>query len=78
MSGKSRVKVFERSSTVESQGAGIVLGRWSSKFFREFDKTKTEIAVPALRRQFFDRDGSVITEEPINLGMTSWDKVRPS
>jgi 2-polyprenyl-6-methoxyphenol hydroxylase-like FAD-dependent oxidoreductase len=69
------VTVLERSLTVESQGAGIVLGRWSSKFFEVFDKTETEVAVPALRRQFFNKDGTTMFEEKIKLGMTSWDKV---
>jgi 2,6-dihydroxypyridine 3-monooxygenase len=69
------VTVLERSLTVESQGAGIVLGRWSTAFFQVFDKTETEIAVPAYRRQFFNRNGSIMREEKINLNMTSWDKV---
>ena len=67
--------MLERSLTVQSQGAGIVLGRWSLGFFEMFDKTKTEIAVPAIKRQFFNRDGSIMMEEKIELGMTSWDKV---
>ncbi|KIJ26182.1 hypothetical protein M422DRAFT_272755 [Sphaerobolus stellatus SS14] len=70
-----RVTVFERSTTVESQGAGIVLGKWSSGFFNKFDKTETEISVPISRRQFFNLDGSTITEEEIKLGVTSWDKL---
>ena len=69
------VTVLERSLDVQSQGAGIVLGRWSTKFFQAFDKTDTKITVPALRRQFFNRDGSNMMEEKIELGMTSWDKV---
>ncbi|KAF8505074.1 monooxygenase [Hysterangium stoloniferum] len=69
------VTVFERSLTVESQGAGIVLGRWSSKFFDVFDETATEISVPARRRQFFNMDGSYMLEEDIDLRMSSWDKL---
>ncbi|KAF8590301.1 FAD/NAD(P)-binding domain-containing protein [Ramaria rubella] len=69
------VTVLERFLTVESQGAGIVLGRWSSKFFEVFDKTETEIGVPALRRQFFNKDGTTMMDEKIELRMTSWDKL---
>ncbi|KAF8501939.1 hypothetical protein JB92DRAFT_2974861 [Gautieria morchelliformis] len=69
------VTVLERSLRVQSQGAGIVLGNWSTKFFQVFDKTETELAISALRRQFFNRDGSTMKEESISLAMTSWDKL---
>ncbi|GJJ07823.1 hypothetical protein Clacol_002028 [Clathrus columnatus] len=49
-----RVTVFERSTTVQSQGAGIVLGKWSTAFFQEFDKTKTEIALYYTLRANYD------------------------
>lgn len=69
------VTVLERSLTVQSQGAGIVLGKWSTGFFQLFDNTGTEIAVPVYKRQFFNRDGSIMMEEKIKLEMGSWDKV---
>ena len=69
------VTVLERSLTVQSQGAGIVLGRWSAGFFQLFDNTGTEIAVPVCKRQFFNRDGSIMMEENMKLEMGSWDKV---
>jgi 2,6-dihydroxypyridine 3-monooxygenase len=71
------VNVFERSSDeMKSRGAGLIVQMDLINFLKEHGVTTEDaISVPAYKRQYISKDGSVIQEEQTVQLMTSWDNV---
>ena len=71
------VNVFERSSgEMKSRGAGLVVQMDLVNFLKEHGVTTEDaISVPAYKRQYISKDGSIIQEEQTVQLMTSWDNV---
>lgn len=71
------VNVFERSSgEMKSQGAGLVVQMELVNFLKEHGVTSEDaISVPAYKRQYISKGGSIISEEQTLQLMTSWDNV---
>jgi len=61
---------------VKSRGAGLVVQMELVNFLKEHGVTTEDaISVPAYKRQYISKDGSVISEEQTLQLMTSWDNV---
>ena len=71
------VQVFERSpDAMRSRGAGLVVQMELINFLKEHSITTEEaIGVPACKRQYLSRDGSIEWEEQTLQLMTSWDTI---
>jgi len=61
---------------VKSRGAGLVVQMELVNFLKEHGVTTEDaISVPAYKRQYISKDGSVISEEQTFQLMTTWDNV---
>ena len=69
------VKVFERSpGDMKSRGAGLVVQREIIDFLKEHNiATEEAVSIPAYKRQYLRRDGTIELEEQTLQLMTSWD-----
>lgn len=68
---------LERTPTflLENQGAGIVAGGDTIEFFKKYDRSGKQVAVPSYKRLYLNQKGEVIHEEVNRQNMTSWDLV---
>jgi 2-polyprenyl-6-methoxyphenol hydroxylase-like FAD-dependent oxidoreductase len=71
------VTILERNPTplLHNQGAGIVAGGDTLRFFKRYDRCNRPLAVSSQRRQYLDNDGEIIHCEDMVQKMTSWDLV---
>lgn len=71
------VKIFERNSSplLHNQGAGLVAGEDLQSFLKKYDRTHRPVAIPDRVRQYLDKEGIVIFQEPSTMKMTSWDLI---
>jgi 2-polyprenyl-6-methoxyphenol hydroxylase-like FAD-dependent oxidoreductase len=69
------IRIFERAPTplLHDQGAGVVASPDVQRFFAQYDKTKTPLAVTSHQRIYLDKAGNVIDREDSVQQMTSWD-----
>ena len=58
---------------LENQGAGIVAGGDTIKFFEKYDRSEKQVAVPSHKRIYLNQKGDVVHEEVNRQNMTSWD-----
>lgn len=58
---------------LHNQGAGIVAGGDTIKFFEKYDRTGKPVAVPSHKRIYLNKEGQIIHEEKNRQNMTSWD-----
>lgn len=70
-----KVRILERTETMEDQGAGIVCGGDLLEFMQRFDNTHTKIDVESKARQYLYKDGNVMDTEYRSQNMTSWTTV---
>jgi 2-polyprenyl-6-methoxyphenol hydroxylase-like FAD-dependent oxidoreductase len=72
-----KVRILERSPTtlLHDQGAGIVAGNETLRFFDEYVRAGRDIAVTSPRRHYLNRKGEIMPEtvEDRAQRMTSWD-----
>jgi 2-polyprenyl-6-methoxyphenol hydroxylase-like FAD-dependent oxidoreductase len=71
------VKIFERNPAplLHNQGAGLVAGEDIQSFLKKYNRTHRPVVIPAKGRQYLDKEGNVIFQEPTNMKMTSWDLI---
>lgn len=71
------VAILERtpSALLHNQGAGIVAGGDTLKFFERYDRCNRDLAASSIRRQYLNRDGEIVHKEDMKQNMTSWDLV---
>jgi 2-polyprenyl-6-methoxyphenol hydroxylase-like FAD-dependent oxidoreductase len=69
------IRIFERSPTplLQDQGAGVVAGQDVQKFFKQHDRTHTQLTVPSHQRLYLDKSGEVVDRKDQEQHMTSWD-----
>lgn len=71
------VEVFEKSSLdMKDRGAGIVLQMETLNFLKEHKiapKDGAAVSIPAFKRQYLRKDGTIESEEPALQSMTSWE-----
>jgi 2-polyprenyl-6-methoxyphenol hydroxylase-like FAD-dependent oxidoreductase len=69
------ITLLERNPTplLHNQGAGIVAGGDTLKFFDRYNRCDRDLAVSSIRRQYLDKDGEIIHKEDMKQNMTSWD-----
>ncbi len=69
------VQVFEKSPEgMKSRGAGLVIQMEIINFLKEHDiATQEAVSVPAYKRQYLRKDGTIEWYEPTLQLMTSWD-----
>ena len=67
--------ILERTNQflLDNQGAGIVAGGDTIKFFEKYDRSGKPVAVPSYKRLYLNQQGDVIHEEVNRQNMTSWD-----
>ena len=67
--------ILERTNQflLDNQGAGIVAGGDTIKFFEKYDRSGKPVAVPSYKRLYLNQQGNVIHEEVNRQNMTSWD-----
>ncbi|KAK8194359.1 hypothetical protein M8818_007549 [Zalaria obscura] len=74
---EAKVTILERSpnALLHNQGAGVVAGAETQKFFTKYVDARREIAVRSLERLYLDRDGGVVegSVDRREQRMTSWD-----
>ncbi|KAF2143587.1 uncharacterized protein K452DRAFT_350056 [Aplosporella prunicola CBS 121167] len=70
-----RVTILEQNPAplLHDQGAGIVAGSNTQKYFRAHDRSQTPLAITSNVRQYLDHKGNVIETEKRAQKMTSWD-----
>ena len=70
-----RTTILERNPTnlLHNQGAGIVAGGDTLKWFEQYDRCKRPVAVPSQKRMYLNQKGDIIHEELNRQNMTSWD-----
>ncbi|KAF2819293.1 monooxygenase [Ophiobolus disseminans] len=71
------ITLLERNPTalLHNQGAGIVAGGDTLKFFERYNKCNRDVAARSGRRQYLDQNGKVVHYEDVRQNMTSWDLV---
>ncbi|KAL5373679.1 hypothetical protein DPSP01_012541 [Paraphaeosphaeria sporulosa] len=74
---RHRITILERNPTplLHNQGAGIVAGGDTLKFFKRYDRCNRDFAVSSQRRQYLNKDGEIVHKEDMVQNMTSWDLV---
>lgn len=74
---RHRITILERNPTslLHNQGAGIVAGGDTLNFFKQYDRCDRPLAVSSQRRQYLDKNGSIVHKEDMIQNMTSWDLV---
>ncbi|KAK5946623.1 hypothetical protein PMZ80_000766 [Knufia obscura] len=67
--------ILERNpeKLLHNQGAGIVAGGDSLEFLERYNRCDRPVAVTSQRRQYFNKDGSIVHEKVMTQNMTSWD-----
>ncbi|KAI4860405.1 FAD/NAD(P)-binding domain-containing protein [Hypoxylon rubiginosum] len=67
--------ILERNPVplLQDQGAGIVAGGDTLAFFKRYNRCDQKFAVGSKRRQYLDKDGSIVHIEETPQNMTSWD-----
>lgn len=67
--------ILERNPTnlLENQGAGIVAGGDTIKFFETYDRCKRDVAIASQKRIYLNQKGDIVHEEKMKQTMTSWD-----
>ncbi|KAF1961943.1 FAD/NAD(P)-binding domain-containing protein [Byssothecium circinans] len=67
--------ILERNPTplLHNQGAGIVAGGDTLRFFQRYDRCNRDLAVSSQRRQYLNNDGDIVHKEDMVQNMTSWD-----
>jgi len=73
----TKVTILERSPTalLHNQGAGVVAGSETQKFFDTYVRAGRDIAVTSKQRLYFNKDGGIVegSVENRQQRMTSWD-----
>ncbi|KAF2641168.1 FAD/NAD(P)-binding domain-containing protein [Massarina eburnea CBS 473.64] len=69
------ITILERNPTplLHNQGAGIVAGGDTLRFFKRYDRCNRDLAVSSQRRQYLGKDGDIVHREDMVQNMTSWD-----
>jgi 2-polyprenyl-6-methoxyphenol hydroxylase-like FAD-dependent oxidoreductase len=69
------IRILERNPTplLHDQGAGVVAGQETQRFFKQHDRTKTPLTVTSHQRTYLDRKGHTMQSEDSIQQMTSWD-----
>ena len=69
--------MLERNPTalLHDQGAGIVAGGDTLKFFNRYDKCNRDLAAGSIGRQYLNSTGDIVHKEDMRQNMTSWDLV---
>lgn len=72
-----KTTILERNPSflLENQGAGIVAGGDTLKFFQTYDRSGRDVAIESKKRVYLDQKGEVVWEEKMKQTMTSWDLV---
>ncbi|ETN47260.1 uncharacterized protein HMPREF1541_01452 [Cyphellophora europaea CBS 101466] len=67
--------ILERTPTpiLENQGAGIVAGGDTLRFFQTYDRSGRDVAIASQKRLYLNQAGDVVHEEVMKQTMTSWD-----
>lgn len=67
--------ILERNPVplLQDQGAGIVAGGDTLEFFKRYNRCDRPFAVTSKKRQYLDKDGSIVHKEEMEQNMTSWD-----
>ncbi|KAJ7510152.1 monooxygenase [Mycena galericulata] len=67
--------ILERSpnAILQNQGAGIVAGNDTLKYFEKYDRSQRTLKCPSRKRLYFDLRGDVAHEVEMRQNMTSWD-----
>lgn len=67
--------ILERNPTnlLENQGAGIVAGGDTLRFFQTYDRCGRDVAIASQKRMYLNQKGDVVHEEVMKQTMTSWD-----
>lgn len=71
------ITLLERNPTalLHNQGAGIVAGGDTLKFFERHNRCNRELAAGSARRQYLDKNGDIVHKVDVRQNMTSWDLV---
>lgn len=67
--------ILERNPTnlLENQGAGIVAGGDTLRFFQTYDRSGRDVAIASQKRMYLNQKGEVVHQELMKQTMTSWD-----
>ena len=76
-SPSTSVTILERSPSalLHNQGAGVVAGSETQKFFTEYVRPGREIAITSKQRLYLNKNGGIVkgSVENREQRMTSWD-----